>query len=61
MSITVKDILSQEKLSSAKVLAGKKGLDKEVYRVATIEKPYLDHVEYSDEVALAGDIYISNN
>lgn len=59
MAVTVRDILHINKMQGAVLLAGERGLDKIVCRIASIEKPFVDHPEYCYEVAKPGDIYIS--
>ena len=59
MSITINDILKIDKMSDAIIVAGEGAIDKKVKRVATIEKPWVDHLKYSNEVAMKGDLYLS--
>lgn len=59
MSITMRELLQVEELQGAVVLAGKSGLDKEVCRIATIEKPFVDHPDYCYRVAKPHDVYFS--
>ena len=46
-------------MDHAVILAGKSGLNREIRRVGTIEKPFVDHPEYCNRVAKPGDVYIS--
>lgn len=59
MSITMRELLQVEELQSAVVLAGADGLDKAVCRIATIEKPFVDHPDYCYRVAQPHDVYFS--
>ena len=59
MSITMRELLQVEELQSAVVLAGAGGLDKAVCRIATIEKPFVDHPDYCYRVAQPHDVYFS--
>lgn len=59
MSISVKDILHTSMFEDAVVLSGNHGLDKTVQRIASIERPFTDHPEYSYHVAKPGDLYVS--
>ncbi|MFR1725953.1 PucR family transcriptional regulator ligand-binding domain-containing protein [Emergencia timonensis] len=59
MAVTVNDILHINKLADAVVAAGSRGLNKTVRRIATIEKPFLDHPDYCYEVVRPGDLYVS--
>lgn len=59
MSITMRKLLQVEELQSAVVLAGADGLDKAVCRIATIEKPFVDHPDYCYRVAQPHDVYFS--
>lgn len=59
MAVRVQDLLCLEKMKHAAVLAGKGGLDRQVKRIATIEKPCVDHLKYSYEVSEPGDLYLS--
>lgn len=59
MSITMRELLQVEELQSAAVLAGADGLDKAVCRIATIEKPFVDHPDYCYRVAQPHDVYFS--
>ena len=56
MSITMRELLQVEELQSAVVLAG---ADKAVCRIATIEKPFVDHPDYCYRVAQPHDVYFS--
>lgn len=59
MAVTVNDILHINNLADAVVAAGSRGLNKTVRRIATIEKPFLDHPDYCYEVVRPGDLYVS--
>lgn len=59
MAVTVNDILHIDKMADAVVAAGRKGLNKTVRRIATIEKPFVDHPDYCYEVVRPGDLYVS--
>ena len=59
MAVTVNDILHIDKMEGAIVVAGRKGLNKRVRRIATIEKPFVDHPAYCNEVVQPGDLYVS--
>lgn len=59
MAVTVRDILKLNDLNDAEVIAGEAGLDRFVGRIATIEKPFSEHFEYSWRVAQKGDLYMS--
>lgn len=59
MAVKVSDILLIPQLRSARILAGENGLHKVVRRIASIEKPFVDHPEYCYCVAKPCDIYIS--
>ncbi len=59
MTVTVNDILHTAKMDTAFILAGSRGINRKVCRIATIEKPYTDHPDYCNRVALPGDIYVS--
>lgn len=59
MSVTIRDILSLDILRDASIIAGHSGIDCFVNRIATIEKPFSDHLEYSWNVAQKGDLYMS--
>lgn len=59
MSVTIRDILNLEILRNASVIAGSSGIDRFVNRIATIEKPFSDHFDYSWNVAQEGDLYMS--
>lgn len=59
MAVKVSDILLIPQLRSARILAGENGLHKVVRRIASIEKPFVDHPEYCYRVANPCDIYIS--
>ena len=59
MSITMRDILQIEELQDASVLAGNKGMNKIICRIATIEKPFVDHPDYCYRVVKPHDIYFS--
>lgn len=59
MSITMRELLQVEELQDAVVLAGADGLDKAVCRIATIEKPFVDHPDYCYRVAKPHDVYFS--
>lgn len=59
MAVHVKELLCIDKLCDAIVLAGQTGLKRDVKRIATIEKPCVDHIQYSYEVARPGDLYLS--
>ena len=59
MSITMRELLQVEELQSAVVLAGADGLDTAVCRIATIEKPFVDHPDYCYRVAQPHDVYFS--
>ena len=59
MTVRVSDIIQLKIMADAVVLSGQKGLDRAVNRVASIERPFAEHEEYSYHVAKPGDIYIS--
>ena len=59
MAVTVNDILHIDKMTDAVVAAGAQGLNKTVRRIATIEKPFVDHPDYCYEVVRPGDLYVS--
>lgn len=59
MPVTIRDILNLDILRDTTVIAGNSGLDRFVNRIATIEKPFSDHFEYSWNVAQKGDLYMS--
>ncbi len=59
MAVKVSDILLIPQLRDAVVLAGENGLNQTVCRIASIEKPFVDHPAYCYRVAKPHDIYIS--
>jgi hypothetical protein len=59
MAVRIKDILHIKIMENAVVLSGHNGLDKAVHRIASIERPFKEHPEYSYDVAKPGDLYIS--
>lgn len=59
MSITMREILQVKELRDAVILAGQGGIDKKVCRIATIEKPFVDHPDYCYSVVKPYDIYFS--
>lgn len=59
MELAISDILNLDSLRTAKIIAGKSGINRFIGRVATIEKPFSDHLEYSRNAAKEGDLYLS--
>lgn len=59
MAVTLIDILHIEKMRDAVIVAGEAHLNKKVSRIATIEKPFVDHPEYCYQVVKPDDIYLS--
>ena len=56
MSVTVRDILQLDILSSAEVIAGKKGLDRQVLRVNFTDCPINRIVD--SKLVMCGDVFI---
>ena len=59
MPVRLRDILNLDIVRDAEFLAGSGGIDRIVNRIATIEKPFSEHLTYSWNVAQEGDLYIS--
>ena len=53
MPVTVKDVLQLECLSQARVVAGKRGLDREVYWITVGEEPDLPEWIFGGELILS--------
>jgi sugar diacid utilization regulator len=53
MPVTVKDVLQMECLSQARVVAGKRGLDREVYWITVGEEPDLPEWVFGGELILS--------
>ena len=56
MSVTVRDLLKLERLSSAKVITGADGLDRKVSRVNFTDTPVNEEVDF--DLLSKGDVFI---
>ena len=53
MPVTVKDVLQMECLSQARLVAGERGLDREVYWITVGEEPDLPEWVFGGELILS--------